>query len=161
MTETWFFDNEIQFFKLDNYTFTGTQRPSRGGGAGAFVRNGLAVLHVSPVSLAGAEVYSFALMVGGSAESVRITIIYRQPSADTGALLFDFESFLQTTNAKNHMILEDFNIDHFDDGLSMDYKNLIASYNFTNVINIATRLSPQSLKWTCLDHTLLTLMVLL
>ena len=63
-----------------------------------------------------------------------------------GAFLFDFESFLHTTNAKNHIILGDVNIDYFDDGLSMDYKNLIASYNFTNVINIATRLSPQSLK---------------
>ena len=47
----------MQIFKFDNHTFTGTQRPSRGGGAGAFVRNGLAVLDVSPMSLAAAEVH--------------------------------------------------------------------------------------------------------
>ena len=47
----------MQFFKLDNHTFTGTQRSSRGAGAGAFVRDGLAVLDVSPMSLAAAEVH--------------------------------------------------------------------------------------------------------
>ena len=43
VTETWFFDDELQFFKLANYNFTGCQRDSRGGGVGAFVRCGLAV----------------------------------------------------------------------------------------------------------------------
>ena len=92
-------------------------------------------------------------MIGFKDKSVRITIICWQPSADIGAF-FILRAFSIPLMQKNPIILGDFNIDYMDDGLSMDYKNLIASYNFTNVINIATSLSTRSLKWTCLDHTL-------
>ena len=85
-------------------------------------------------------------MVGGSAESARTTIIFQQPSADISAFLFDLRAFYAPSMQKNHIILGNFNIDYLDDGLSMVYKYLTAPYNFTNVINIATRLSPQSLK---------------
>ena len=153
VTETWLHNDELQFFKLQGYNFTGTQRVSRGGGAGAYVRAGLAITTLN-VQLSGADVHSFTLAGGASTQAIQVTIIYRYPKADLAVFFVDLECFLSKSSA-NHIILGDLNIDYLNDNMSEEYKNLIALYSFCNTITIATRFSKQHHKWTCLDHILI------
>ena len=88
-----------------------------------------------------------------SLSPLRITVIYRQPSADLGDFLHDLER-LTSTSSGHHIITGDFNIDFLDDQASIDYKNILSPYAFQNVINIPTRISTS--KSSCLDHILMS-----
>ena len=152
LTETWL-NNELDFFKLDNYSFSGTQRKTRGGGAGIYVRDGLDVGVLPTVVLAGCDVHSVRVSFGDSSEPIVITSLYRQPSADVTLFLDDLEKFMSTSHASNYIIAGDFNIDFLNDS-NDDYPNLLAAYCFTNTITIPTHHFKPSNKWTCLDHIL-------
>ena len=154
VTETWLYDNEIQYFKLENYNFTGTQSGSRGGGVGVFVRCGLGVEVVS-TDLAGADVHSIKLTVDGSSSHrhLNLTAIYRQPSTDVNTFLNDLEHLLSSYTTP-HIVTGDLNIDTLNSIVSEDYLNLQSIYNYTNVINVATHFSVPHKKFSCLDHIL-------
>ena len=154
VTETWLYDDEVQFFKLPNYKFVGTQRNTRGGGAGVYVRCGMDAEPVV-VSIRGADVHSVRLAAGVRRElnKTTLTILYRQPSTDINIFLHDLENLLSSSHTP-HIITGDFNIDFLDKQVSENYVNLISLYNFTNVINIPTYYSTSFLKWSCLDHML-------
>lgn len=155
VTETWFNNDELKFFKLDGYNFSGTQRDSRGGGAGAFVRSGLSIT-TSEVRLSGADVHSITIAEGVSTPltiPLQVTIIYRDPKAGLDKFFHDLECCLSLSSS-NHIILGDLNIDYLNDKASEEYKNLIAAYSFCNTISISTRFSKNHCKWTCLDHIL-------
>lgn len=155
VTETWLYDNELPFFRLDGYTFLGTQRNTRGGGAGAFVRCGLDV-KVLAAEVGGADVHSFDLAVGdfSKQQNIRVTVIYRQPSTDVNSFLHDLEPLLSSLSS-SHIITGDINIDMFNKQVSENYLSLISMYNFNNYITISTHFSKSHKKWSCIDHTLL------
>ena len=156
VTETWLYDNELQFFRLDNYVFTGTQRDTRGGGAGAFVRCGLDVRECTVGGVAGADVHTVSLAVGGSSDqnNIKITIIYRQPSTDVNLFLHDLETILSSTPSTHHIITGDININIFCEQSCENYLNLISLYNFENIIDKPTHYSKSHNRWSCLDHIL-------
>lgn len=157
VTETWLYDDELQYIKLDNYNFTGTQRDSRGGGAGVFVRCGLAVESVA-AEIGGAEVHSVRLTAGGPSrlKNLVISVIYRQPGTDINRFLQDFENIL-STSTNPHIIAGDINIDTLDSHVSEAYINLLSIYNFTNTINLPTHYSKAHRKWSCLDHIIVNI----
>ena len=154
VTETWFYDDELQFFQLNGYNFTGTQRDTRGGGAGAFVRCGLGV-GVLAAEIDGADVHSLYLTVDGLTDEkgLGITVIYRQPSSDMSTFLKSLERFLSSSNSP-HLIAGDLNIDIFNEQTGEKYLTLLSIYNFTNLINTSTHYSKPHNKWSCIDHIL-------
>ena len=156
VTETWLYSDELQFFKLNGYNFSGVQRDSRGGGAGIYVRDGLSVEALPSVVLSGCDTHSVRLICGASPPIV-LTVIYRQPSADVTEFLDDLEQLISITSfASTHIILGDINIDTLNQS-NDEYLNLLATYCFTNAITIPTHYFKPSNKWTCIDHILMNL----
>ena len=154
LTETFIYDNETLFFTLNNYVFVGKTRETRGGGVGIFVHKSLEVSR-GRLAVAGSE--ALLLTVGGAgwASSYKITLLYRQPSAEVGEFLESLEEHLFTTGNNPHIILGDINIDtsSSDTRISNDYISLIHSFNFINTITVPTRISEQ--KSSILDHILI------
>jgi len=155
ITETWLHNDEIQFFKLPGYTFVGSQRVSRGGGVGAYVRGGLVAGSAEEVTvcMSGADAVSFVL--GGRAledSRIQITVVYRQPSTALGPFLCDLEGFISTQSPR-HILVGDLNIDALDPHFSDEYSSIISNYAFVNTINVPTRYS--TAKASCLDHILI------
>ena len=153
VTETWLNDDETKFFEISNYTFSGAQRATRGGGAGIYVRDGIGVEVLPAVDIAGSDTHSVGLHFGVYASPIILTVIYRQPSAGVAEFLDDLERHISSSHASNHIIAGDINIDYLDNS-SDDYANLLATYCFYNTITIATHHFKPSNKWTCLDHIL-------
>jgi len=58
VTETWLNNDEIEFFKIPNFTFSGAQCDSRGGGVGVYVRDGIGVVLVPVVTIFGCDIHS-------------------------------------------------------------------------------------------------------
>ena len=151
LTETFLYNDEISNYSLNGYHFVGKQRSTRGGGVGVYVRDGAAEsFEYSEVDIAGTESLMLELR-GGSfgmfGSCLYLTVIYRQPSADTGAFLCDLERHKFSNRNHCHIILGDINIDTLkSDGVSLNYLNILACANFSNVITIPTRIN------SCIDH---------
>ena len=152
LSETFLYTNQHSFFPLPHYTFVGDSRNTRAGGAGIYVRSGMAVSGVLPVSLTGAEAVSLRLAVTGDAP-LCLTVVYRAPSSDIGMFLQDLDLFLSSREVRhlNHIITGDLNINTLKPE-SSDYLDIIHQYNFTNLITIPTRVTATS--QTCIDHIL-------
>ena len=105
ITETWLMDNELQFFRLDNYVSTGSQRDTREDGARAFVRCGLDVRECTVCGVAGADVHAVSLGMGGSSylNTIKITIIYRQPSTDVKFFFTTLKQFYHQVAQWTHL----------------------------------------------------------
>jgi len=118
-------------FKLSNYIFAGSQRSTSGGGAGVYVWNDIAVQVLPVVVLAGSCVHLVRLDIDVSAPSVVLTVVYRQPSSGVVEFLNDLELHISTTQASNHIIAGDININTLDPS-NEDYSILLATYCFYN-----------------------------
>ena len=150
LTETWLYDDEVNYYDISGYNFVGSQRASRGGGVGIYVRCGLAV-EVQETDFTGSDSCSLRLVGDALGSALNVTGIYRRPSADPDLFLLDLEKYLSTTSG-NHIILGDINIDYLDEKISQSYKNIISTYDYTNAITIPTRFSEN--RNSCLDHIL-------
>jgi len=81
-----------------------------------------------------------------------LTVVYRQPSADTGAFLDDLEQYISTLSSLNHIIAGDINIDTLrNTNVCSEYLNILSLANFHHAIRIPTRMN------ACLDHINLNL----
>jgi hypothetical protein len=153
LTEIFIYDNETKFFTLNNYVFLGMTRESRGGGVGVFVHRSLEVGR-GRLGVAGSEALLLSVGGAGWASSYKLTLLYRQPSAEVGEFLESLEEHLFASGNEPHIILGDINIDtSSSDTHTQNYLNLINSFNYTNVITVPTRISPQ--KSSTLDHILI------
>ena len=76
-----------------------------------------------------------------------LAVIYQKHSADTVAFLCDFEVYTFSNNNHCHIILSDININNLiSDRVSLNYLNIFACANFSNVITILTRIN------SCIDY---------
>lgn len=150
LSETFLYSNEHSYFPLPNYSFLGDSRPSRCGGAGMYVRSGLAI-EEGFVQLAGAEAVMVTLM-GVGERPLSITSIYRTPASDTGEFVDSLSLHLHHMQHKKHIVIGDINIDLLKTD-SLFYSDSTSIYNYQNLISIPTRVSDFSS--TCIDHILI------
>lgn len=149
LSETFLYSSEHNYFPIPGYSFIGNSRDTRQGGVGLYVRSGIEVEEV-PVSLEGAEAVSVRL-VGAGVSSLQLTCVYRRPSADQRQFIDSLERFLSPLRYQKHLIVGDINIDILKPDSDF-YTDIHQLYNYQNILNIPTRVSPSSS--TCIDHIL-------
>ena len=148
--ETFLYESEHTYFPIPNFDFVASSRDSRNGGVAIYVLDSIKS-EKRTVSLNGAEAVTVRLS-GVGKKPLQITCIYRSPASDLVAYLASLNSYLSAQNSNlDHALIGDMNINWFTQ-VSEDYKDIISSYNFQNVIDIPTRIT--NFTKTCIDHIL-------
>ena len=163
-SETRLRKEEERFFSLSRYTSLFNSRATRnpGGGVGLFIHEDISArgrLDLGVRTIDGAVCESVfgecsGVVVG---KSIIVGVIYRQPGGTITAFLDSLEETLNliAMEGKSALIMGEFNIDTLVDSLgSRQLSNLMACYNFSNVISSPTCEGKglQGLSSTCIDH---------
>ena len=77
--------------------------------------------------------------------------VYRRPSSDQRQFIDSLERFLSPLRYQKHLIVGDINNDILKPDSDF-YTDIHQLYNYQNILNIPTRVSPSSS--TCIDHIL-------
>ena len=148
LSETFLYPNEHGRYILPNYTFVGDSRHTRCGGAGIYVRSGLA-LRTVPVSLGGAGSLAMRFEDAGKG-SLCVICIYCKPSSDAGVFLDSLELLLHSCGLKSTGDLNIAISKHSN--ISQKYLNITSQYNFHHLITVpipASHHTPKPALITC------------
>ena len=151
LSETFLYKHEENNFPISNYVFTGSSRPSRAGGVGAYVRNDL-IFKSEEIMISGAEASVFYIESVIKNSILITTVIYRRPSrlaADLDKFYFDLDRYLHSNKHAYHIVTGDININILSPNAS-EYLDIMHLYNFSSLISIPTRVTTDSS--TCIDH---------
>ena len=152
LTETWLSDDSpLDLLNISGYQkLISAHRPSRGGGVGLYVRNGISankIEHVTPFE-------SLTVELGYNNTTSVITVIYWEPSSHKLTFIDQLNDFLlmYSNRNKRHIFCGDLNIDLLCKNNACELLlNSTASFGYSLVSSLEpTRVSHHSS--TCIDH---------
>lgn len=153
LSETWFVD--MLCSEVDGYCGYHVCRTEKGGGGvSIYVRLGLQcrpLLDYNTVTDSH-EICCVEVLPDPTNPTNNCTIlgIYRPPNARVAPFLTHLEALTSSIPNKSIILCGDFNIDLLNEGNNDEISNVLYSFNFFPLINIATRITVNSA--SCLDH---------
>ena len=125
-----------------------------GGGVSVYVRSTLPSSFMPQLSSVAetSEICAVEIVLGDNNRKYRYNIlgIYRPPAASLPAFSDQIENIMTNFLNESVLLVGDFNIDLLCDTRNENFLNLLYSYNFSPLINVATR--ETNISSTCIDH---------
>ena len=161
LTETWLTNANKAYFQIDNYiridAIRNSKTKKRGGGVSIFLNKNIKILKQENIGINGIDAILTEIVINKN--PLEILVIYRpQPPEVTYNRFIKFlEKILYSRNNET-IILGDFNIDVYmpTDKTKIKQKlqllDLLASYNFDQIVNSPTRETQNSK--TIIDHVI-------
>lgn len=149
VTETWLYENEVSYIKINNYSGEYLCRNGkRGGGVAIFVSQSIKYTVGNKTNFDYNSILSIKLHNG-----ITIVAVYRQPTSPLHTFLNELENIVSKNNKS--ILIGDFNIDITKASHKLDlYLDIIKShgYDIINDLNLPTRVDVQHNKYSIIDH---------
>lgn len=157
VTETWLYEDQIQYYNLSNYrAFHSTRESTRGGGVAIYVHQSF-----DSANLLGKKCWNGndCLIVQLAREKLKVCLFYRQPSSSfdpSGSIFIDeLNTFLASLN--NAIVFGDFNLNIFESSETIEkYKDAVMLNNFAFLNSFShefpTRINYKNRTFSCIDH---------
>lgn len=157
LTETRIMSEEIENFKLKNYEKIGKcRKKGLGGGIMIFVHESLNY-EIKDLEMEECESLACTIKTGCSKiKDFELIALYRPPNKSQTKFIKQLEKVLEENENKKVVLTGDININVLNEKSAKvnEYLNTLAGFNFTNMINGATREETKGGKivTSCLDH---------
>ena len=150
LTETWLKDqSNTKCINLDGYQkiATSTRNTSKGGGVGIFVRMDLKQTIIKKFGSTSIQILTVKINTKNG-KSFLLTVIYIKPNTSINEISETFQMFFEELTREPeqlHIVCGDFNIDHSKKNNNTELKDIVSSYNLSNMSNAGyTRESAKS-----------------
>ena len=152
LTETWYIEGLCQ--EIDGYVgYHMYKTEGTGGGVSVYVRSTLPSSFMPQFSSVTetSEICAVEITLGdgNSKDRYKILGIYRPPAASLPAFSDQIEHIIPNFLNESVLLVGDFNIDLLCETRNKIFFNLLYSYHFSPLINVATRKTNTSM--TCID----------
>jgi len=153
LVETWLNENDLQFYKIPNYTDYHNVRSGRGGGIAIYVKNNISCLNCNLIE-GVVQIIHLKLLLNN--RKINLMAVYNPNVYLIGDCLETLSPILQEAKNDRTIIVGDFNVDLKKDSKVKNEYLTTMSLNGYNVLNTnCTR--PQS--GTVIDHAITNMMI--